>query len=122
VTRPPHGGHEDTQSIDARRVVAVGAGIVGLVVVTLGIMWFLIGRLERWQDVRRPAAHALSGVAGERVPPAPRLQDAPLADLEALRAREDAELERWGWADREAGRARVPIARAMELLVERERP
>jgi hypothetical protein len=39
--------------------------------------------------------------------------------MRELRAREEAALTSYGWVDREAGRARIPVERAMELLLER---
>jgi hypothetical protein len=39
-------------------------------------------------------------------------------DLKALRAREDADLNSYRYIDRAAGTVRIPIGRAMELLVE----
>jgi hypothetical protein len=53
-------------------------------------------------------------------PPAPRLQAHPEEDLARLRAAEDDRLDGWGWADRKAGLARVPIARAMDALARGE--
>jgi hypothetical protein len=52
-------------------------------------------------------------------PPAPRLQSKPKGDLERLRAHERAKLETYGWTDRQAQVARIPIGRAMQLLSER---
>jgi hypothetical protein len=37
-------------------------------------------------------------------------------ELDQLRQREDAELYRYGWLDKEKGLVRVPVDRAMELL------
>lgn len=37
-----------------------------------------------------------------------------------LRAAQRASLERWGWTDRAAGKAEIPIERAMELVIEEE--
>jgi len=54
--------------------------------------------------------------------PKPNLQINPQADLLALRARETSELESYGWMDRKAGRVRIPIDRAMDLLVLRGLP
>ena len=53
--------------------------------------------------------------AGE-LPPPPLLQDAPRSELETLRLRRRRELESYGRGD--DGRVRVPIERAMELLLE----
>lgn len=56
------------------------------------------------------------------VPPAPRLQvDAP-ADLAAMRAQEDRILGSYGWVDRSAGKVRIPIDRAMDLVAQRGFP
>jgi hypothetical protein len=48
------------------------------------------------------------------------LQTAPVQDLQALRASEQSTLDGYGWVDRPAGVVRIPIARAMELLVQRQ--
>jgi hypothetical protein len=55
--------------------------------------------------------------------PAPRLQtDDGLQDLADLHAREDLLLNNYSWADREHGKVRIPIARAMELIAQRGLP
>lgn len=54
--------------------------------------------------------------------PAPRLQVAPEVDLAALRARENEELDHYGWIDKNAGVVRIPIDRAMDLIASRGLP
>lgn len=54
--------------------------------------------------------------------PMPRLQVNGAANLAALRAAEDADLRSYGWVDRNSGIVRVPIDRAMELLLQRGLP
>jgi hypothetical protein len=56
------------------------------------------------------------------LPPEPRLQVNAPADLRALRAREDAQLNSYGWVDRKAETVRIPIAQAMQLLAQRGLP
>jgi hypothetical protein len=46
------------------------------------------------------------------------LQVVPQHELQAMRREENAVLQSYGWVDRQAGIIRVPVARAMELLVE----
>ena len=61
----------------------------------------------------------------ERGLPSPRppiLETKPKLTLQAQRSREDAELESYGWANRNTGIARIPIERAMQLLAERGLP
>lgn len=54
--------------------------------------------------------------------PAPRLEVKPGASLADLRAAEDADLNSFGWVDRSAGIVRIPIDRAMQLILERGLP
>jgi hypothetical protein len=57
--------------------------------------------------------------AARQVPPSPRLQAAPERQLASVRAAEQARLQGYGWADRAAGLARIPIGRAMQLQAAR---
>lgn len=52
----------------------------------------------------------------------PRLQVDPSADLARFRSKEDQMLSSYGWHDRAAGEARIPIDRAMTILLERGLP
>jgi hypothetical protein len=61
-------------------------------------------------------------VAPVPMPPAPRLQVDPSADLAAFRAGEAAELSSYGWEDRAAAVVRIPVDRAMALTAERGLP
>jgi hypothetical protein len=54
--------------------------------------------------------------------PQPRLEVKPGASLVELRAAENNELNSYGWIDRNAGTVRIPIDRAMQLLLERGLP
>lgn len=55
-------------------------------------------------------------------PPFPRLQISPSEDLQTFRAREEAELNTYGWINKTAGVVRIPISRAMDLLLQRGLP
>ena len=52
-------------------------------------------------------------------PPEPRLQLSPTRDYQAQKQQELEILNGYRWIDREKGTARIPIDRAMEILVER---
>lgn len=54
--------------------------------------------------------------------PKPRLQVKGALDLAKLRAAEDANLDSYGWIDRNSRTVRIPIDRAMQLLLERGLP
>lgn len=51
--------------------------------------------------------------------PQPRLLIKPGSSFAELRAAEDSELNSYGWVDRKSGIARIPIDRAMQMLLER---
>lgn len=97
---------------------------VGLIVL-LVIVFILVGQLFDFFNVRQlqqspPPPFMLE--EAELLPPAPRLQRIPSLELEALRASEDAQLNSYGWVDKEAGIVRLPIERAIELALERGLP
>lgn len=54
-------------------------------------------------------------------PPEPRLQPDPADDLRRFRTQENEILTRYAWEDRSKKIVRVPIERAMALLLERRK-
>jgi hypothetical protein len=81
-----------------------------------GLLRFLVTKQYAEEAVRAPAAKAGA------LFPQPRVQAQPAVDLQKLRAAEDARLSSYGWIDRPAGVMRIPIDRAMQLLLERGLP
>lgn len=53
------------------------------------------------------------------LPPQPRLQKDPQRDLQAYFAKEKKHLSTYGWMNRMKKQVRIPIERAIDLLVER---
>ncbi|MFZ0814904.1 MAG: hypothetical protein WAM78_05265 [Candidatus Sulfotelmatobacter sp.] len=58
----------------------------------------------------------------EKTFPNPRLETDERNQLNQIRTREDDLLDSYGWVDEKAGTVRIPIERAMDLLVERGLP
>jgi hypothetical protein len=112
----------ETRDVKLRPLVVFTAGLVvaGLVIY---FVVFLLIRLFTSQAARQDAELAPTSIerpdapGEERLPPEPRIQANPEADLQALRAREDAVLTTYGWVDREAGVVRVPIDVAMSQVL-----
>jgi hypothetical protein len=69
-------------------------------------------------DTWRPAQQSSRARSGS----APLLQISPRLDLRDFRAQEDNQLNSYGWVDRRAGVVRVPIERAMELVLQKGLP
>ena len=65
-------------------------------------------------------ANALKVVDEE--PAGPPLQVVPGLDLRQMRAEEQERYEGYGWVDREGGVARIPVEKAIDLMLERGVP
>jgi len=74
------------------------------------------------EAAREPRMFPLSAAQQQQLPPEPRLQTNPQGDLRQLRAREDEALRGYGWVDKNAGVARIPIEEAMKIVVQRGVP
>lgn len=114
----PSLGHE-LRDVRFGSVYGAAAGVIVLVVVSFALMWGMLKLLVWREDVMSPPASPLAASFARREPPEPRLQVDPVGDLSALRAREAAQLNGYGWVDRQAGVVHIPIDRAMEILVAR---
>jgi len=99
---------------------SIAATIIG-VLVGAAASAALASVLVIWFADRKPApTTALEAV--RQIPPAPRLSVDPQADGNAVNRAAMEKLEGYGWADRDTGKARIPIERAMRLLVEQGWP
>jgi len=103
-------------------------GIVAFLLVSGLIMHFVLaGVMERlgktayptdaFKGTRRGAETRVQANAA-----VPHLQISSAEELNEFREKEEAELNRYGWIDRTAGVVRIPMARAMDLLLERGLP
>lgn len=113
-------GHEPTDA-EIRLVVASGAALVVICIcVLLFLSWLMRGYRseERVGDSTRPPLFADD--RGQF--PEPRLQENPHADLLEMRKADRAELTGYGWVDRKAGIAKIPIERAMDLVAKKRLP
>jgi len=111
-------GHE-TRDVSFRAIVwgTIGVGI--LIGFTVAAMYGLLAFFAQREARLSPPASPLARTYGRHEPPAPRLQTHPIRDLEALRAEESRLLDGYAWVDREGGTVRIPIERAMDLMVMR---
>ena len=121
-TRDDKGVDHKYETSDAHLTKVMGTtfALLGVMVVGLAFAWGVY-EIFRTQTVR-PEMGAETFVVPDTagLPPEPNLEANPTSGLAALRAREDALLTTYGWADSARGIARVPVARAMELYLERQ--
>jgi len=111
-------GYEQRDLTTRTVVIAVGS----LVLVLLASVAGMIG-VFRLLTPAAPAPEAGSIWSGEPYsPPEPRLQVQPGVDLVQMRHEQNTRLNNYGWIDREAGIAHIPITRAMEIVAEQGVP
>jgi len=119
ATENHQGGRHETTDANIRSIVKFAIGLAVLIVVAMIAMRWLFDYLKATQQLGPPASPFAESQAA---PPAPRLQVRPAQDLKQLRQAEDEKLNSYGWVDEKAGVARIPIDRAMELLVQKGVP
>ena len=100
-------------------VVAVGKFGVALLLVTIAAMALLVGVFNYFKTSEGGAAVSVDPA---KVFPHPQLQKTPIPDLKAVRAAEDQVLNSYGWVDQQKGVVRIPIAQAMDLVVQKGLP
>jgi hypothetical protein len=112
-------GHEESDV----NALAVGKFAIALALIAISSLVLLFG-LFRYFQSRETAKQPRSEFASQagKLPPEPRLQSAPVLDLQAIRAAENQVLNSYGWVDPQKGVVRIPIARAIDLLAQRGLP
>jgi hypothetical protein len=115
-------GHEP-RDVNVRAVAAAAVALGGLLVVVLAVTaWMGVTWTGRWPDLRPPAAGLADAPRQGSLAPHASLLPDPSAVVRDKRQRETAALNTWGWADREAGVAVIPIDAAMDAIAERGLP
>lgn len=104
-------GHE-SDAINYRTIM-IGAGVLAVVVIAIAAGLHLI--LTRAVIPN----HAEIAARPAQIPPKPRLQAHPQADLAKFRAEKQALLSGYAWTDAQRDYARIPIQRAMQIYAAR---
>lgn len=100
----------DPGDIDPRGVRWGGAMVVGGIVFALVAAYFVFHALQPARGYGGPDA-----VVGMRVAP-PVLETAPQPQRAAYAAEKERLITGYGWVDRKAGIARIPVEQAMRLM------
>lgn len=105
------------RELDLRAIAGFAVGLVVVTVLSAGLLWYFAGFLRGHQAAKDPAPSPLAAAGAPYQPPGPRLQTDPAGEMAALRAAEEQLLGSYGWVDRQGGIARIPIERAISLMV-----
>jgi hypothetical protein len=89
------------------------------IAIVYGTFWFFEGQ-ER--NANAAAQKYPLAVGQVKAPPAPNLQTQPFKDIYTLRQSEAEKLGSYGWVDKEGGIARIPIDRAIDVMLQKGLP
>lgn len=112
----PHVEHE-SRDVNIRGVVFAAVGLAVVTLLSIGLVTGLFVYLRRAAG----AAEGRSPLAPQEavLPAGPLIQRDPEGALRDMRAEESRILDDYRWVDKEAGIARIPIDRAMKVVLER---
>jgi hypothetical protein len=112
-----------------RFLIALGVGIIVSIIILRGFFVFL----DKRERASQPAVNPLVKNVPEdtrHVPrgypqtafPSPKLEEDERTQLNGIRMEEENTLYSYGWVNEQQGIVRIPIERAMDLLVQRGLP
>jgi hypothetical protein len=109
----------EARDANVRGVFAFLAVLSLVLIFTALLCWGMFKYFSAARATRLPA----SPFAGARqLPAGPQLQVNPREDLKKFRAQQEHALESYSWENKEDGTVRVPIERAMEMLLQKGLP
>ncbi len=113
--------HEESD-VNVGAILRYGAGLLIAAAVIHLFLWWLLGAYERRNERAQTQVYPLAAGTQDRLPPSPRFQENPQRELQDLRAKQGSLLNGYGWVNKEAGVARIPIEEAMKIVIERGLP
>jgi hypothetical protein len=107
-------GHEGNR-IGLRGLLIFTVALIVTIVVVQGVLGLVMQRLARPRE-QPDALYPGHREIGVDQFPNPRLQQNPTDDLVRMKEEEQQRITSYGWVDRKAGIARIPVDRAMDIL------
>jgi len=106
------------RDIDLRAILWFGGALVAAAIVVHVAMWLLSSFFRGEMAAGDPKQAPIMAETRREAAPAPRLQSDPNLDMAELRAEENAALETYAWLGTDKTTARIPVERAMEILLD----
>jgi hypothetical protein len=113
------GGYEKSDA-SPRGLVYFALTIAAILAATcLSLIWLF----KHYEKTENPGSFVAAPFSGTRpLPPPPRIQANPAVDMQSYLLSQQNLLSSYGWIDRQSGIVRLPIDRAMELLLKQGLP
>jgi hypothetical protein len=116
----PHGGGYEKTDTGIGLIIWGTVGLVMLTAITLVIVWGIFNYFKHREELNHRVVNPMA--VPSQLPPEPRLQIKPDEQIILLRGREEHILSSYAWVDQKSGVVRVPIDRAMDLLMQKGLP
>jgi hypothetical protein len=107
-------GHESNW-IGLRSLAIFTAGLITTIVVVQLLLVLLMKGLEHREERVEALYRGRKAIEIDQFPN-PQLQQNPADDLVRMKAEEQRRITSYGWVDRKAGIARIPVDRAVDIL------
>jgi hypothetical protein len=118
-TNAPQNGYERSDA-NSRGLVYFLLIMAAILAATSLSLILLFKHFERADN---PGSFVAAPFAGTQpLPPPPRIQSVPGVDMQSYYQSQQNLLDTYGWVDKQNGVVRLPIDRAMELLLQRGLP
>ena len=119
----PKGAKYEHTDIDVSVGYKFGLWLTISMLISIGIVTGAFYFFEGQSKAANIAAQKYPLAVGQhKEPPTPNLQNQPFKDIYMLRQGEAEKLGSYGWIDKDGGIARLPIDRAMDVMLEKGFP
>ena len=112
----PHVDHESTD-VSVRGVVLATSVLIVVTLLAMGLAGALFGYLNR--EAQQAQGRSPMVTTEVQLPSAPLIQHHPENDLRQMQEEQARILNDYRWVNKDGGVARIPIDRAMKVLLER---
>jgi hypothetical protein len=116
---PPTGQEPYDAELDLKSIIGFGVVLVVVTLVVLALMWGMGIVFKEAEEAKDPPPSPMAEALVDPIPPGPRLRSTPPRDLAELRAQDREALTTYGFVDQAGGVARIPIDRAMSIVLEK---
>jgi hypothetical protein len=119
----PAGAKYEHTDIDVRVGYQFALWLTVSMLISVGIVYGTFYFFEGREKTANSDAQKYPLAIGQlKSPPLPNLQKQPFKDIYELRLGENEKLAAYGWVDKDGGVTRIPIDRAMEVMLQRGFP
>jgi hypothetical protein len=113
---------EFDRDLNVPAILWTTGGVIATCLVSVVAMWGMFVGFDVFDRRQAPPPPPMAKEGRQGAPPEPRLQAAPVEDMDAMRHAEDNALQHGAWIDPGRGTVRVPIDVAIDVLAARGLP